>query len=317
MYIVSTDIHPQTDTLVHDENKETLAPLTPPPITHTASTPSSQLSQLQKLYKYTHTLSHIHTHPHTPFFLLTPFPAHHGSLQLVLVCPLAAAACTRCVCACECACARVCLCVCIRVTLSFIAVVPAELRHVVPTSGPSAWERKWTVSHVLLWPPLSCEILQPPRTQSVLHLRAGRGFEMSVGNLDTPRGGSLLFLCIRLFSSTWSCLMKLTISVWNHPFAYPACFGVHLQAGVLNTKCFLFDAMCEVINLIATATECTDSDACRKHPRFARIYGGASGNVNITHEWTLFLKMIDVFASGKCFTNQVPEMQRWFKLNLT
>lgn len=115
MYIVSTDIYPQTDTLVHDENKETLAPLTPPPITHAASTPSSQLSQLQKLYKYTHTLSHIHTHPHTPFFLLTPFPDHHGSLQLVLVCPLAAAACTRCLCACARVCARLCVRVFMRV----------------------------------------------------------------------------------------------------------------------------------------------------------------------------------------------------------
>ena len=88
-----THTHTRTDTLVCDENKETLAPLAPPPITHAASTPSSQLSQLQKLYKYTRTLSHIHTHPHTPLFLLTPFPAHHGSLQLVPVCPLSAAAC--------------------------------------------------------------------------------------------------------------------------------------------------------------------------------------------------------------------------------
>lgn len=121
---------------------------------------------------------------------------------------------------------------------------------------------------------------------------------------------SVIFLNLILFNEAHSQCVK-------SPCAYPACFGVHLQAGVLNTKCFLFDAMCEVINLIATATQCTDSDACRKHPRFARIYGGASGNVNITPEWTLFLKMTDIFASGKCFTNQVPEMQRWFKLNLT
>lgn len=93
MYLLSMNIYPHTDTLVCDENKETLALLAPPPITQAASTPSSQLSQLQKLYKYTRALLHIHTHPHTPLFLLTPFPAHHGSLQLVLVCPLSAAAC--------------------------------------------------------------------------------------------------------------------------------------------------------------------------------------------------------------------------------
>lgn len=116
------------DTLVHDENKETLALLAPPPITRAASTPSSQLSQLQKLYKYTHTLLHIHTHPHTPLFLLTPFPASHGFLQLVLVCPLSAA--DYCIC--------VCLYVCAHEPLSFIAMVPAECRHLVPTAGPAA-----------------------------------------------------------------------------------------------------------------------------------------------------------------------------------
>ena len=68
-----THTHTHPGTLVCDENKETLALLTPPPITHAASTPSSQLSQLQKLYKYTHTLSHIRTHPHTPVFLAHTF----------------------------------------------------------------------------------------------------------------------------------------------------------------------------------------------------------------------------------------------------
>lgn len=114
-------------TLVRDENKETLALLAPPPITRAASTPSSQLSQLQKLYKYTRALSHIHTHPHTPLFLLTPFPAHHGSLQLVLVCPLLADSLY--------VKAYVCLRVYTRVSSSFIAVVPAELRRGLPTSG--------------------------------------------------------------------------------------------------------------------------------------------------------------------------------------
>lgn len=250
MYIVSTNIYPQTDTLVHDENKETLALLTPPPITHAASTPSSQLSQLQKLYKYTRTLSHIHTHPHTPFSLLTPFPARHGSLQLVLVCPLAAAACTQCVC--------VFMCVYIRVTLSFIAVVPAELRHVVPTSGPSAWERKWTVSHVLFWPPLSCEILQPPRTQSVLHLRAGRGLKCQWEIKARLAVDLCFFSASAHFTQCFNSILRNESH--NQRVKSLLCLlcmfrCVSASQCALNTECFLFDTMCEVINLIATATE--------------------------------------------------------------
>lgn len=159
----------------------------------------------------THTHSHIHTHPHTPFFLLTPFPAHHGSLQLVLVCPLSAAACVQCVC--------VCPCVPIRVSLSSIAVVPAELRHVLPTSGTAAWgRRKWTVSHVLFWPPLSCEKLQPPKTQSVLHLRAGRGLKCQwqiQARLAVALCLTSAFYGFSLCASTRARPVNVTIGVWN------------------------------------------------------------------------------------------------------
>lgn len=129
--------------LARDENIETLAPLAPPPITHAASTPSSQLSQLQKLYKYTHTHTFALTHTHHFLFffffsLLTPFPAHHGSLQLVLALPTLGP---------QLACKSV-LHVCAVVVIVFffllslvVVVAPAE-RSEVLASAPAAPGRK-------------------------------------------------------------------------------------------------------------------------------------------------------------------------------
>lgn len=105
--------------------------------------------------------------------------------------------------------------------------------------------------------------------------------DMTVGDLDTPCGESLLFLC--LYAPLYFLLqLDTTLKPCEiHSRAYSACFG---GVRALGAKCFLFDsnAMCEVINLITTGTESGDTLARRKHPGLARIYGRAADNTPIT-----------------------------------
>lgn len=180
-----------------DENKETLALLTPPPITHAASTPSSQLSQLQKLYKYTHALSHIRTHPHTPVFL-----AHTFSRSPRLP-PVGACVPTLC--------HSSCVCACVCVGLPYRACLwPCGVRQNVDTDSCFA--------------PASSELSEITASQSAQHLRAGRGWKSHWEKSGSPR---LLLLRSR-----------------SLPAAPPASGCV----SALNTKRFLFDTMCGVIN---------------------------------------------------------------------
>lgn len=127
-------------------------------------------------------------------------------------------------------------------------------------------ERKWTVSHVLFWPPRSCEMLQPPRTQSVLHLRAARGLKchretrarLAVGSCFSsalgpapPRFNPSSLPDRRVKSLP--CLLGM----------FRACLA---SAAHLTPNAFLFDTMCEVINPIATATGYTDSRRLQEAP---------------------------------------------------
>lgn len=162
------------------------------------------------------------------------------------------------------------------------------------------------MSHVLLRPPLNCEKLQPPKTQSVLRLRAGRALKWQwviwsrlVENLCLFSALCRFTFCSNSFQLNVGLLNVMT-SVSNLSCAYSASFGVSVYA-----KCFLFDSytMCEVINLITTDTEYCDTHACRKHPGLAKIYGYALDNTPITCECTQyaffpFEWQTSIFASG-------------------
>lgn len=177
MYMLSVDIYPHTDTLVCDEKKETLALLAPPAITQAASTPSSQLSQLQKLYKYTHAHFCIFTLTHT----------HHFSCSHLF--PLTTALSSWC----SCAHSRLQLAckvyVCMRVSCLLLWRVPAACRREEPTSGPEALE--WTKS---------CR-LEAVKNCSHLKLSLfcicewGEVLKWHRGNFASPCSECLLFLC--------------------------------------------------------------------------------------------------------------------------
>ena len=109
------------------------------------------------------------THAHSRIFTLTH--THHFSCSHLF--PLTTALSSWCLCAhslpqlvCQ-----VCVCVFVCVCVSFIAVVPAELRRGAATSGLAAWERKWTAGcsfcSGLLWAVKGRSRL---KTQSVVRL---------------------------------------------------------------------------------------------------------------------------------------------------
>lgn len=165
------------------------------------------------------------------------------------------------------------------------------------------------------------------KTQSVLRLRAVRRLKWHRGNLGTPCSESLLFLhftplfCSLLQLSDSIRLngrrLNLMISVWNHSCAYSACFGVSVRT-TPSASCW--NAMCEVINLITTAAEISDTDTCRKHPGLARIYGRASDNTPIFSKCVKCPLSQDLCNYGsKSVLNLYKSIKTHsrFKLNLT
>lgn len=266
------------------ENKETLALLAPPPITHAASTPSSQLSQLQKLYKYTRTHSCIiHTHPQARhFFLLTPFPAQHGPLQLVLVCPLSARSLYG-----ECVWVHVCICVCVcRVLLSQFQLTWGAHLWFCGARNKKKKERKFASS---FYPLLGCEILEARLKQNLLLI-----WERDVSFLTNF--APLCSKMIRLADSTWWSVCEIAALLTLHVL------GVYEGVGA-NASFFDSNAICEVVNLITRATKSSDTVACRKHLGLARIYG--LGGSSITQASLVNAPIIRLPKNGRLASLQV------------
>ncbi len=130
---------------------------------------------------------------------------------------------------------------------------------------------------------------------------------------------SLLFMHLCSLLDPTSCL-NLMIRVWKALLCFPRMLKCKEQILALNAKRFLFDTMCEVINLITTATEYSDTDACRKHLGLARIYGWAHTHHLWVHTVFSFLRWqtyLQVETKVVCTLNESVELQNRFELNFT